>query len=288
MTTCLATRFAPSPNGPLHPGHAFSAITAWEWARAHDARFIIRIEDTDQSRSRPEFEQSQLDDLRWLGLEWEKPVRRQSEHPDDYAKGMDRLYELGLVYPCFCTRKDISTATLAPHGPEGIVYPGTCRSLSKDIRETKQAEGMPFAMRLDLGRALELAERMNGNRLAFTEEGAGPDGETGLLPVDPRPMGDPVLARKDGVIAYHLAVVMDDAMQGITHVIRGQDLFFATPLHRVLQVLLDLPEPHYHHHRLILDEDGERMAKRRGSKTLGDLRSEGMTPDDIRRMVGLA
>jgi len=288
MTTCLATRFAPSPNGHLHPGHAFSALTAWEWARAHDARFIIRIEDTDRSRSRPEFEQSQLDDLRWLGLEWEEPVRRQSEHPDDYAKGMDRLHELGLVYPCFCTRKDIATAALAPHGPEGVVYPGTCRSLSKDIRETKQAEGVPFAMRLDLERALELAERLNGNRLAFTEEGAGPDGENGQMPVDPRPMGDPVLARKDGVIAYHLAVVMDDAMQGITHVIRGQDLFFATPLHRVLQVLLDLPEPDYHHHRLILDEDGERMAKRRGSKTLGDLRSEGMTPDDIRRMVGLA
>ncbi len=287
MTIRLATRFAPSPNGHLHPGHAFSALTAWDWARAHDARFIVRIEDTDRSRSREDFERAQLEDLAWLGLDWEQPVRRQSEHLTDYARGLDRLRDLGLVYPCFCTRKDIATAAQAPHGPEGIVYPGTCRPLSKDVRETKLATGTAFALRLDVARALDLAERLKGNRLTFTEEGCGPDGENGRLPVDPRPMGDPVLARKDGVIAYHLAVVMDDAAQGITHVIRGQDLFFATPLHRVLQVLLDLPEPTYLHHRLITDETGERMAKRRGSATLRNMRADGVTPQDIRRMVGI-
>jgi glutamyl-Q tRNA(Asp) synthetase len=287
MTIRLATRFAPSPNGHLHPGHAFSALIAWDWARAHDARFIVRIEDTDRSRSREDFERAQLEDLAWLGLDWEQPVRRQSEHLTDYARGLDRLRDLGLVYPCFCTRKDIATAAQAPHGPEGIVYPGTCRPLSKDVRETKLATGTAFALRLDVARALDLAERLKGNRLTFTEEGCGPDGENGRLPVDPRPTGDPVLARKDGVIAYHLAVVMDDAAQGITHVIRGQDLFFATPLHRVLQVLLDLPEPTYLHHRLITDETGERMAKRRGSATLRNMRADGVTPQDIRRMVGI-
>ncbi|MDW3097756.1 MAG: tRNA glutamyl-Q(34) synthetase GluQRS [Alphaproteobacteria bacterium] len=283
----LATRFAPSPNGHLHPGHAFSALTAWDWAKANNARFILRIEDTDRTRSRPEFEQSQLEDLAWLGLEWETPVRRQSEHMADYQKGLDRLTQLGVIYPCFCTRKDITEAAIAPHGPEGVIYPGTCRHLSKDIRATKIAEGTAHALRIDVTRALAIAERLTGNRLTFTEEGSGPQGETGRLPVDPTPIGDAVIARKDGVIAYHLAVVMDDAAQGITHIIRGQDLFFATPLHRVLQVLLDLPEPTYHHHRLITDDTGERMAKRRGSKTLRDLRAEGMTPDDIRRMVGL-
>ncbi len=283
----LATRFAPSPNGHLHPGHAFSALTAWDWAKANHARFILRIEDTDRTRSRPEFEKSQLEDLAWLGLAWETPVRRQSDHMADYQKGLDRLTQLGVIYPCFCTRKDITEAAIAPHGPEGVIYPGTCRHLSQDIRATRIAEGTAHALRIDVARALAIAERLTGNRLTFTEEGSGPQGETGRLPVDPTPMGDAVIARKDGVIAYHLAVVMDDAAQGITHIIRGQDLFFATPLHRVLQVLLDLPEPIYQHHSLITDDTGERMAKRRGSKTLRDLRAEGVTPDDIRRMVGL-
>jgi len=283
-----ATRFAPSPNGHLHLGHAYSALTAWDWAQDNEARFILRIEDTDRTRSRPEFEASQLEDLAWLGLEWETPVRRQSDHLTDYAAGLDRLTELGVIYPCFCTRKDIAEAAIAPHGPEGVIYPGTCRPLSADIRETRVAEGVPYALRIDIARALDIAERLRGNRLTFLETGTGADGETGTLPVDPRPMGDAVIARKDGVIAYHLAVVMDDAAQGITHIIRGQDLFFSTPLHRVLQVLLDLPEPTYHHHRLILDETGERMAKRRGSATLRDLRAGGVTQQDIRRMVGLA
>ncbi|MEP0067815.1 tRNA glutamyl-Q(34) synthetase GluQRS [Pyruvatibacter sp.] len=283
----LATRFAPSPNGHLHPGHAFSALTAWDWAKANSARFVLRIEDTDRTRSRTEFEQSQLEDLAWLGLEWETPVRRQSEHMADYQKGLDRLTQLGVIYPCFCTRKDITEAAIAPHGPEGVIYPGTCRHLSQDIRATKIAEGTAHALRIDATRALAIAERLTGNRLTFTEEGSGPQGETGRLPGDPTPMGDAVIARKDGVIAYHLAVVMDDAAQGITHIIRGQDLFFATPMHRVLQVLLDLPEPTYHHHRLIIDDTGERMAKRRGSKTLRDLRAQGTAPEDIRRLVGL-
>ncbi len=286
-TSGLATRFAPSPNGHLHPGHAFSALTAWDWAQANNARFILRIEDTDRTRARAEFEQSQLDDLAWLGLTWEQPVRRQSEHMADYQRGLDRLTELGVIYPCFCTRKDIADAPIAPHGPDGMIYPGTCRHLSLDVRDTKKAEGIPFALRLDTARAQDIAERLTGNRLTFMEHGTGPNGETGRLPADTSAIGDAVIARKDGVIAYHLAVVMDDADQGITHVIRGQDLFFATPFHRLLQVLLDLPEPAYIHHRLILDETGERMAKRRGSKTLGDLRADGMTVEDIRAMVGI-
>lgn len=287
MSTSLATRFAPSPNGHLHPGHAFSALTAWDWAQTHGARFIIRIEDTDRTRSRPAFETSQLEDLRWLGLEWEQPVRRQSDHLNDYAQGLEALTEQGLIYPCFCTRRDITNAAIAPHGPEGTIYPGTCRHLSANDRQARLADGTPHALRLDVSAALQQAQHKNNGPLTFTEEGTGPKGETGVLPVDPQPMGDPVIARKDGVIAYHLAVVMDDAAQGITHVIRGQDLFFATPLHRVLQTLLNLPAPTYHHHRLIVDDTGERMAKRRGSKSLADLRSDGMTPDDIRQLVGL-
>jgi len=286
-TSSLATRFAPSPNGYLHPGHAFSALTAWNWAQANNARFVVRVEDTDRTRARAEFEQSQLEDLAWLGLTWEQPVRRQSEHMTDYQRGLDRLTELGVIYPCFCTRKDIADAPIAPHGPDGMIYPGTCRHLSQDVRDTKKAEGKAFALRLDTARALEIAERLTGNRLTFTEHGTGPNGETGRLPADPSAIGDAVIARKDGVIAYHLAVVMDDAAQGITHVIRGQDLFFATPFHRLLQVLLDLSEPAYIHHRLILDETGERMAKRRGSRTLRDLRADGMTVEDIKAMVGI-
>ncbi|MGD1935343.1 MAG: tRNA glutamyl-Q(34) synthetase GluQRS [Candidatus Phaeomarinobacter sp.] len=287
-TSSLATRFAPSPNGHLHAGHAFSALTAWDWAKANNARFLVRVEDTDRARARAEFEQSQLEDLAWLGLTWEQPVRRQSEHMTDYQRGLDRLTELGVIYPCFCTRKDIAEAPIAPHGPDGAVYPGTCRHLSRDVQETKKAEGTPFALRLDTARALEIAERLTGNRLTFMEHGTGPNGETGRLPADMSAIGDAVIARKDGVIAYHLAVVMDDAAQGITHIIRGQDLFFATPFHRLLQVLLDLLEPAYIHHRLILDDTGERMAKRRGSRTLRDLRDDGSSPADIRRMVGFA
>jgi len=283
----LATRFAPSPNGHLHLGHAFSALTAWDWARANAARFVVRVEDTDTTRSRREFEASHLQDLAWLGLRWDAPVRRQSDMVADYRRGLDRLSALGLIYPCFCTRKDIAEAALAPHGPDGVPYPGTCRRLSADMRTTQLEAGTPHALRLDVARALDIAERLRGNRLSFLEQGLGPNGETGRLPADPRPMGDPVIARKDGVIAYHLAVVMDDASQHMTHVIRGQDLFFATPLHRLLQTVLDLPQPVYRHHRLIRDATGERLAKRRGSQTLRDMRANGMTPDDIRQLLGL-
>ncbi len=287
MNAKLATRFAPSPNGHLHLGHAFSALTAWTWARANDARFVVRIEDTDRTRSRPEFEASQLEDLAWLGMTWETPVRRQSEHLGDYQQGLERLQGLGLVYPCFCSRKDIAQAAIAPHGPDGTPYPGTCRTLSADVRATRIAAGDAHALRLDLARGLDLAQRLKGNALTFAEEGSGPEGETGRLPVNPVPFGDTVIARKDGVIAYQLAVVMDDALQGITHIIRGQDLFFATHIQRVLQVLLDLPEPTYHHHRLIADDTGERLAKRRNSQTLRDMRMQGITPTDIRQMLDL-
>lgn len=287
MPARLATRFAPSPNGHLHLGHAFSALTAWDWARAHGARFVLRIEDTDTTRARPEFIASQLEDLAWLGLSWEEPVRRQSQHRADYEAGLDRLRALDLVYPCFCTRRDIATAAQAPHGPEGPAYPGTCRTLPDAERRRRLAAGTPHALRLDIARATALAEERAGAALTFREEGAGPGGEHGMLPADPRPLGDPVLMRKDGVIAYHLAVVMDDAAQAITHVIRGCDLFFATPLHRVLQVLIGLPAPAYRHHRLITDAAGERLAKRRGSPALRDLRAQGVTPAQIRARLGL-
>ena len=291
MTARLATRFAPSPNGHLHAGHAFSALTAWDWARAQGADFILRIEDIDQARARPEFEASILDDLAWLGLDWPTPVRRQSEHFAFYATGLDTLAGLGVTYPCFCTRKEIAAeiaaSPAAPHGPEGALYPGTCRSLSRDARAAKIAAGTPYAIRLDVARAVAVAHRVKGNRLDFEEEGKGPGGETGRLPARPELLGDVVLARKDVPASYHLCVVMDDAAQGITHVIRGQDLFHATHIHRLLQALLDLPAPVYRHHALIRDETGERMAKRRGSTSLRDLRADGMTPQDLRRQIGL-
>lgn len=292
MTARLATRFAPSPNGHLHLGHAYSALTAWDWAQAHGAEFILRIEDIDTGRARAEFEASILDDLAWLGLAWPAPVRRQSEHFDFYARGLDRLAGLGLTYPCFCTRKEIAAevaaSPAAPHGPEGPLYPGTCRTLSTDARAAKIAAGAPYAVRLDVARAMDVALRLKGNRLDFEEEGQGPDGETGRLPARPELLGDVVLARKDVPVSYHLCVVMDDALQGITHVIRGHDLFHATHIHRLLQVLLDLPAPAYRHHGLIRDETGERLAKRKGSPALRDLRAQGATPQEVRRRAGLA
>lgn len=291
MTARLATRFAPSPNGHLHAGHAFSALTAWDWAQDNDAAFILRIEDIDVTRARPEFEASILEDLAWLGLEWPEPVHRQSEHFQDYAKGLETLDGLGLTYPCFCTRKDIAAeiaaSPAAPHGPEGALYPGTCRHLSGSERAERIAAGDSYAIRIDTARALEVAERLQGNRLTFDEEGKGPEGETGRLPAQPGQLGDVVLARKDIPTSYHLSVVMDDALQNITHVIRGQDLFHATHIHRLLQVLLGLPEPVYRHHGLIRDEQGERLAKRRNSESLRDLRASGVDVAALRHMIGL-
>ncbi len=277
----FVTRFAPSPTGALHLGHAYSALLAFDAACAAGGRFLLRIEDIDTTRCRPEFEAAILEDLAWLGLTWEKPVRRQSEHLDDYRAALDRLAERDLLYPCFCTRKEIRAAATrhpkAPHGPDGPVYPGTCRALSPAERDRRIAAGTPFALRLDAAGAA----RAVGRRLTWT------DAEAGEQICDSANHGDVVLARKDVPTSYHLSVTVDDALQGVTDVIRGTDLFHATQVHRLLQALLDLPTPAYRHHPLLLDGSGVRLAKRHGSKTLADLRGEGLTPADVRRQAGL-
>ncbi len=280
------TRFAPSPTGYLHLGHAFSALTAAARAEAAGGRFLLRIEDTDRSRCRPDYEAAIYADLAWLGLDWERPVLRQSEHLADYSAALDRLIALGLCYPCRCTRGDIRAAlaapqeTGAPGHAEAAVYPGTCRHRAMAER------GPGDAIRLDLAKAL--AAVSDPARLGFRETGIRP----GRYTIDPARLladtGDIVLARKDiGAAAYHIAVVVDDARQEITEVVRGLDLFAATFLHRLLQELLGLPVPDYHHHRLIRDTAGKRLAKRDDARALARYRAEGATPADIRRMVGL-
>lgn len=275
----VVTRFAPSPTGYLHIGSAFSALVAAAAADRTGGRFLVRIEDTDRGRCRDEFEAQTLDDLAWLGLTWERTVRRQSEHKDEYADVLTRLREQGLLYPCFCTRKEIAAeiddAGLAPHGPDGPVYPGTCRGLSAAERQERIAKGEAFAERLDMTRALDRT-----GPLKWRDESAG------VVDARPERFGDVVLARKDTWPAYHLAVVWDDHIQGVTLVTRGGDLFDATDVHRLLQALLDLDVPAYRHHRLLLGPDGKRLAKRDKSVTLKDLRAAGKTPDDIRTMIG--
>ncbi|MCG8696150.1 MAG: tRNA glutamyl-Q(34) synthetase GluQRS [Minwuiales bacterium] len=279
--SAFVTRFAPSPTGALHLGHAYSAFVAFDAAQAAGGRFLLRIEDIDTTRCRPEFEAAILEDLAWLGLTWEQPVRRQSDHFDDYRAALDRLAERDLLYPCFCTRKEIQAATAgkpaAPQGPDGPVYPGTCRGMAAAERDRRIAADEPFALRLDADRAA----RAVGRPLTWT------DAEAGEQTCNPAGHGDVVLARKDVPTSYHLSVTVDDALQGVTHVIRGTDLFHATQVHRLLQALLGLPTPAYRHHPLLLDDSGVRLAKRHGSKTLADLRGEGLTPDDVRRRAGL-
>lgn len=270
------TRFAPSPTGRLHVGHAYSALFA---ARAAEGgRFLLRIEDIDLGRCRLEFEEGIYEDLAWLGLEWETPVRRQSDHFDDYRAALRKLDEDGLIYPCFCTRKDIQReverAGQAPHGPDGALYPGTCRALSPDERGALIAAGEAHALRLDMAKAVEAA-----GPLAFE------DRERGRMEVDGLSCGDVVLARKDVPTSYHLAVTVDDAIQGVTLVTRGEDLLHATHIHRILQALLGLPAPEYWHHRLLTGEDGERFAKRDRSLTLQALREAGRSPAEVRSMV---
>ena len=270
-------RFAPSPTGPLHLGHAFAALTAFDLARQGRGRFLVRIEDIDAARSREDVVQGIFEDLGWLGLAWEEPVRRQSEHMADYAAALERLTSSGLTYPCFCSRKDIAEAAAAPQGPAGPVYPGTCRSLTMAEREARIAEGRPFVLRLDMARALEGVSLP----LLFRERGRP-------VAADPAAHGDVVLARRDMPASYHLCVTLDDALQGISLVTRGEDLFEATAVHRLLQTLLDLPVPDYWHHRLICDETGRRLAKRDKDKTLRALRDEGVNPAEIRARLGLA
>ncbi|HEY5238774.1 MAG TPA: tRNA glutamyl-Q(34) synthetase GluQRS [Rhizomicrobium sp.] len=272
----IVTRFAPSPTGLLHLGHAYAAIAARD---AHGARFLLRIEDIDRGRVREEFVGAIYEDLAWLGLDWEKPVLRQSTRFEAYRAALTRLG--ALLYPCFCTRKDIADeiarADEAPHGPEGPLYPGICRTLSQDEREARIASGESYALRLDVERAAKIA-----GPLSFEEQGTGPHGEHGTIIVDPLLFGDVVLARKDIPTSYHLAVVVDDAFQNVNLVTRGNDLFAATHVQRLLQSLLDLPAPAYAHHKLILDEQGHKFSKRDRSVTLRDLRANGETPETIR------
>lgn len=289
-------RFAPSPTGPAHLGHAYSALRGFEAARAAGGRFLLRMEDLDSIRSRPEWEAALCADLGWLGLSWETPILRQSARAAAYGAALDSLRARGLVYPCLCTRKDVAAALSAPQeskaaqgsglaGPDGPPYPGICRLHPADPARLARE---PYALRLDMRRALAALE---GAALDFVELEEGPQGETGLIRVDPEFLveacGDVVLARKEAPASYHLAVTVDDAFQGVTHVTRGRDLFAATPIHRLLQALLGLPKPLYRHHRLIRDAQGRRLAKRDGDRSLSALRAEGWTPEDVRRAVGL-
>jgi len=269
----IVTRFAPSPTGYLHLGHAFSALTAWRRARDAGGRFLLRLEDIDPTRCRPEYAAAILEDLAWLGIDWDGQVRVQSGHLDDYAATLERLQTKGLLYPCFCTRADIQRQAIAaaPHGPDGgPVYPGTCRALSPAERAARADE--PYALRLDMARAL-----IDG--LTFEEEGEG------TIPADPARFGDVVLARKDTPSSYHLCVTHDDALQGVTVVTRGEDLKQATHLHRLLQALLGWPTPVYAHHRLLTDPTGRRLAKRDRAMTLRELRAAEVDPENLRRRL---
>ena len=288
----LVTRFAPSPTGLLHLGHAHAALFADQAARG-GGQFLVRIEDIDVGRCRPEFEDAIAEDLSWLGLEWPRPVRRQSECMADYQDALDRLNAHELLYPCFCTRKDIAAeihgAQGAPHladlglngpllaglGPDGPLYPGTCRNLSLDERQHKIHGGVPFALRLDMNRAVETQGPLIWH-----------DRVEGDVQATPEIFGDVVLARKDVPTSYHLAVCVDDHIQGITLVTRGQDLFPATHVHRLLQALLGLDTPTYHHHGLLKGPDGKRLAKRDKAETIRALRQSGHSPAEVRRLAG--
>ncbi len=277
------TRFAPSPTGPLHLGHAFSALTAFDMAKAAQGQFLLRIEDIDAARARPEWEAQIYDDLHWLGLDWPTPVLRQSDNMNIYRQALGILWEKGILYPCACNRRDIAAAAAAPqegapmHGPDGLIYPGTCRAIHSREGPLPQ----DAALRLDMARACALLDRP----LYYTETGLEPGRMT---PQDlPRTVGDVVVSRRDMGTSYHLSVVVDDAAQGITHVVRGRDLAPATAIHVLLQRLLGLPTPIYHHHRLIRDDAGKRLAKRDDARALSKYRADGASPADIRAMVGM-
>jgi glutamyl-Q tRNA(Asp) synthetase len=273
------TRFAPSPTGYLHLGHAYSAQFAHDAARFCGGRFLVRIEDIDAGRCRPEFADAIFDDLNWLGLDFERPVRRQSEHLHVYERAIEWLAEEGLVYPCFCTRKqvkaEVEEAGRAPHGPSGEpIYPGTCRHLSLDERRVRMERGEPYAWRLDVGASLE----RTGPLSWF-------DCRAGLIEADPMSLGDIVLGRKDVRTSYHLAVTIDDALQGVTLVTRGEDLFHATHIHRLLQAVLGLKTPRYYHHNLLVDRAGQRMSKRNRAVTLRHFRDTGHRVEDLFKNV---
>lgn len=285
-------RFAPSPNGELHLGHAYSALLNADMAEACGGRLLLRIEDIDTTRCTPAFEAGIREDLAWLGLRWEEPVRRQSDHFADYAAALDGLVEAGLAYPSFMSRGEVRALIAEaeaegrgwPRDPDGVpLFPTVERRLPERERRARIAAGEPYAWRLDV----EAAMKHVGRPLAWDEEGAGPAGETGRVAADPAAWGDVVIARKEVPTSYQLSVTVDDALQGVTHVVRGRDLFFATAVQRLLQELLGLPEPVYVHHDLVLGEDGRKLSKSRQDTGLATLRAAGLTPADIRRMVGL-
>ncbi len=275
------TRFAPSPSGHLHLGHAYAAFVAAEAARQSGGSFLLRIDDIDRGRSRPEFEAAILEDLKWLGFTWDEPALRSSENMPKYQAALDELAERGLLYPCFCTRADIRAeierSDTAPHSPAGAIYPGICRGLDEAERRDRIEAGEAHALRLDIVRALENADA----RLTWT------DAEAGEVTANPAAHGDVVLARKDTPTSYPLSVVIDDAAQGVTLVTRGKDLFTATDVQRLLQTLLGLPVPAYHHHRLITDEAGKRLATRDSAHTLRQMRKDGATPESVRIQLGV-
>ena len=283
-------RFAPSPNGYLHLGHALSAALNADMAKAKGGRLILRIEDIDQARCRPEFEAGIYEDLAWIGVEWENPVRRQSEHWDDYRAALTRLEAMGLVYPSFESRAEIARQIADrdvqaswPRDPDGApLYPGNAKIIPPDERKRRIESGEPYALRLDMQAALNQVGTLN-----WRETGEGPGGEAGTIVTNPAIWGDVILARKETPTSYHLAVVVDDAAQGVTDVVRGRDLFHSTAVHRLLQALLGLPQPGYHHHRLVLDADGSKLSKSTQATGLRELRARGAKPADIRRLAGL-
>jgi glutamyl-Q tRNA(Asp) synthetase len=284
-------RFAPSPNGYLHLGHAYSALLNFDLARRRGGRFLLRIEDIDFTRCRPEFETAIYEDLAWLGIAWEEPVRRQSEHISEYHAALEKLTAQGLVYPSFESRAEIARLVAqrealgsSPRDPDGVpLYPGAAKLLAVDARAKLLESGAPYALRLGMAAACAGA-----GALGWTELGEGPKRETGTVAARPEAWGDVILARKETPTSYHLSVVIDDALQGVTEVVRGQDLFWSTSVHRLLQQLLGLPQPSYRHHRLILDGAGRKLAKSTQATGLRELRAAGAAPADIRRLVGLS
>jgi glutamyl-Q tRNA(Asp) synthetase len=289
-------RFAPSPNGRLHLGHAYSALFAEQAARDAGGDLLLRIEDIDKTRTRPEFVDGILEDMDWLGIRFANDVRRQSNHFSDYRDALARLETLGLLYPCPATRKDIEADIATrpnsadwPRDPDGaLLYPGIWRDRDPDEYEKLRGSSQPVAIRLHMTKALAELDRRGALPLSFCEDGSGPGGETGQVVLDPAIWGDVVLARKDTPTSYHLSVVVDDADQGISHVTRGEDLFYATIIHRLLQVLLDLPEPAYRHHRLIRAKDTRKLSKSAGDTSLESLRNSGVSASTIRRNLGLS
>ncbi len=269
----MTTRFAPSPTGLLHLGHAFAALQAWKEAQAGIGTFLLRLEDIDTTRCRPQYEDAILEDLAWLGLMWPEPVWRQSDRMASYKDALDRLDRLGVLYPCFCTRAELA-AIDAPQGPEGALYPGTCRRMFHVEREERMASGATYCLRLDV----EKAARLTGPLTWI-------DLDRGLQQANPAVLGDVVMARKDIATSYHLAVTVDDAAQHITVVTRGEDLFLSTHIHRLLQALLGLSVPVWRHHRLICDEHGKRLAKRDDARSIRSFRDQGETADDVRVML---